>query len=183
MSLEFKIVRNYSHALLVSARAISKENIILEQVKIIVQLMQDSAIIRNVLCSPIIDKEIKIKLVDLVADKYKFETISKQFLYLLIKNTRYDLLLQISDMLTELIAASKGVKSAEILSAFKLNKKEIQAIQQFIEAKLGQAVEVETNVEPSLIGGIVIKYDSNLIDCSVQGALDRIEKMAIRSKI
>ena len=138
---------------------------------------------RNVLCSPVIDHAVKVRLVDLVVTKYQFEEISKQFLYVLIKNARCLLLPRISSMLNELIAATKGVKLVEVSSAFKLDTKEIKFIQEFLETELGKKIELLTNVDTSLIGGVIIKYDSNLIDYSVQGALDRIKKVAIKTRI
>ncbi len=183
MSLDLKIVKNYSHALFVSAKALSKENKILEQISMFAHLIQENSTVRNALCSPVIDRAVKVKLVDLVATKHKFEETSKQFLYALIKNARCILLPQIAGTLDELIAATNGVKSAEVSSAFKLGRKEIKFIQGFLETELGQKIELIANVNPSLIGGVIIKYDSNLIDCSVQGALDRIKKVAVKSKI
>ena len=183
MSLDLKIVKNYSQALFVSIKKLSKKNRILEQISIFANLVQENSLVRNVLCSPVIDRAVKVRLVDLVVTKYKFEEISKQFLYVLIKNARCILLPQIASTLDELIAATKGIKLAEVSSAFKLGTKEIKFIQEFLEKELGQKIELLANVDASLIGGVIIKYDSNLIDCSVQGALDRIKKVAIKTKI
>jgi F-type H+-transporting ATPase subunit delta len=182
MLLDLKIVKNYSHALFANAQIISKESKVLEQVTFFANLMQESLIVHNAFCSPIVEKEIKIKLVGLVADKYKFESVSRQFLYVLIKNARFLILPQIVDAFEKLIATDKGIKSVELLSAFKLSTKDIEVIREFIEAELGQQVALVMNTDPSLIGGVVIKYDSNLIDCSVQGALNKIEKLVTNSK-
>ncbi|MDP4709169.1 MAG: ATP synthase F1 subunit delta [Rickettsiaceae bacterium] len=183
MSLDLKIVKSYSQALLTSAQIISKEDKVLEEVNFFAELMQENLIIRNALCSPVIEKEVKVRLVELVADKYKFESVSKQFLYVLIKNARCFLLPQIVDALAKLIATARGIKSAEVFSAFKLSAKDVEVVQKVIEAELGQKVELAMSVDSALIGGVVIKYDSNLIDCSVRGALDRIEKLATKSTI
>ena len=182
MLLDLKIVKNYSQALFTNAKMISKESKVLEQITFFANLMKESLIVHNAFCSPIVEKEIKIKLVGLVADKYKFEPVSRQFLYVLIKNDRFLILTQIVEAFDKIIAIDKGIKSAELLSAFKLNLEEVAVIREFIEAELGQQVALVTNTDPSLIGGVVIKYDSNLIDCSVQGALNKIEKLVTNSK-
>ena len=93
------------------------------------------------------------------------------------------LILQIIDDFAKIIANSKGIKFAEISSAFKLTKKELESISSFLETELGKKIELELNIDPSLIGGAVIKYDCNLIDCSVSGALDRIKRVAVSSKM
>jgi F-type H+-transporting ATPase subunit delta len=183
MSLNFKIVQNYSQALFFNAKLAFKEDKLLEQLQFFADLMENSSFVQNILYSPVIDKNLKVKLVDLIIEHCKFEVILQRFLYVLIKNSRCNLLPQITITFNELIADSKGIKSAEILSASKLDKKEIQAIQKLLEAKLGKEITLEDKVEKSLIGGIIIKYDSNLIDCSVQSALNRIEQVALKSKI
>jgi F-type H+-transporting ATPase subunit delta len=183
MSLDLKIVKNYSQALLTSAQVISKENKVLEQMQFFANLMQESLIVRTALCSPVVGKEVKVRLVELVADKYKFESMSKRFLYVLIKNARCSLFSEIVDTFAKLIASARGVKYAELLSAFKLSSKDVEVVRKFIEAELGQQVELAMSVDSALIGGVIIKYDSNIIDCSVQGALDRIEKLSNNSKI
>ena len=75
---------------------------------------------------------------------------------------------------------SKGIKFVKVSSAFKLEKKEMEFIRNLLESKLDKKVELEHSVDESLLGGVVVKYDSNLIDCSLQGVLDRIQKIATR---
>lgn len=56
----------------------------------------------------------------------------------------------------------------------------MEFIRNLLESKLDKKVELEHSVDESLLGGVVVKYDSNLIDCSLQGVLDRIQKIATR---
>lgn len=182
MSVDFKIISNYAQALFKTTKEASIDEKVLDQILVLVNVLKESRSVREAFYSPVVDRVIKIKLIDLVSKKYKFEEISKQFLYVLIKNSRFMVLEQISIKFSELIADSKGIAAAEVLSASKLGKKEINALKSFLEAKLEKKVNLETNIDPSLIGGIVIKYGSSLIDCSVQGALGRIQNVAGKSK-
>jgi F-type H+-transporting ATPase subunit delta len=183
MWLNLKIVKNYSFTLFGVAKATSKEKEILEQLNLFSECCNSNMLIGNVISSPIIDKAIKIKLIDFISDKYKFERISRRFLHVLIKNDRYILLPKIVDHLDELIKESNGIKTARVVSAFKLNTKETEAIENMLQAWIGLKINLQTAIDKSLIGGAIIKYDSNLIDYSVLGALTRIKKLATKVKI
>ncbi|PCJ27592.1 MAG: ATP synthase F1 subunit delta [Rickettsiales bacterium] len=183
MLLDLKVVKNYAQALFLKAKDLSKEDKILEQISIISDITEASPLAKEVLCSPIIDHSLKIKLIDLLAKKYKFDKISQRFLYVLVKNTRCNFISKIVDEFGKMLAESKGIKAVNVSSAFKLGKKELSFIKGFLETELNKKIELTTKEDASLIGGVVIEYDSNLIDCSVHGALEKIQKVALKSKV
>ncbi|MDA9163596.1 ATP synthase F1 subunit delta [Rickettsiaceae bacterium] len=183
MLLDLKVIKNYTQALFNKASDAANTAKVLEQISVFASLSQKSDSINEALCSPIIDRDLKISLIDKISSKYKFEKISQQFLHVLVKNSRFSLLSQIVEEFEKMTADSLGVTSAEVVSAFKLGKKEVETIKSFLEAELGKKVELTASSDDSLIGGMVIKYDSNLIDCSVHGALERVRKVAVKSKI
>jgi len=183
MLLDLKVIKNYAQALFnKSSEAVSISKI-LEQISVLVALSQKSELINEAFCSPIIGLDLKISLIDKIALQYKFDKIPLQFLHVIVKNARFSLLPQIIEELEKMKAESLGITSAEIVSAFKLDNKEITNIKNFLEADLGKKIELTERADSSLIGGMLIKYDSNLIDCSVHGALERVRKVATKSKI
>lgn len=183
MSLDLKIVKNYSQALYSDAKKSKVEDKVLEQITVLGQVVSNSSRVMQALCSPIVDSQIKKKILDLVASKLKFEKTTINFLHILVKNSRFSLILEIMENFSKIIAESKGIKYARISSAYNLGKKELDLISGFLESELGKKIDLETNIDSSLIGGAVIEYDCNLIDCSVSGALDRIKKIAVDSKM
>ena len=76
---------------------------------------------------------------------------------------------------------SKGIKFVEISSAFKLTTKEIESIHNLLESTLEKKIKLQHSVDESLLGGAIVKYDSNLVDCSLQGVLGKIQKIATGS--
>ena len=183
MSLNLKIVKNYSQALYSIAKKSKVEDKVLEQVTALGQVASNSSRVMQALCSPIIDGQIKKEILDLVTKKLKFEKTAINFLHILVKNSRFSLIIEIIENFSEIISESKDIKYARISSAHKLGKKELDLISGFLESELGKKIDLETDIDSSLIGGAVIEYDCNLIDCSVSGALDRIKKIAVDSKM
>jgi len=175
MSLDIKIVKYYSNALFKGAKLEKKEKKVLEQISALGAVLQSSKKVQEVFCSPVVDSQVKLKIADLLVKKFKFDAITFRFLEVLITNARFYLLGQIADDYKEIVANSEGIKYASVVSAYKMGKKEIALISSFLEDELNKKIDLEVDVDPSLVGGMIIKYDCNLIDCSVQGALDRIK--------
>lgn len=182
MSLDAKIVKDYSESLLAAVDGSSKQEELLAQMTAFDKLLQSNDTIRRSLYSPIIDKSAKVRLVDAIVAKYKLGKIFKQFLHVLIKNARCNLLPQITRSVKKLVSNSKGIKLVEVVSAYELSKKSQQDMEEFLEKKIGSKLEATFTTDESIIGGVVIKYDSNLIDCSVEAALRKIENMACKNQ-
>jgi F-type H+-transporting ATPase subunit delta len=178
MSLDIKTVKNYAHSLFAQAKRESKENKVFESIKVFSEVLRDFSVIKNMLCSPIIEKSDKERFVDILTSKLKSEIFLKRILYVLIKNSRMNLFFQIVDEYEVLLMESKGIKFVEISSAFKLTTKEVEFIHNLLELTLGKKIKLQQSVDEALLGGAIVKYDSNLIDCSLQGALGKIQKIA-----
>jgi F-type H+-transporting ATPase subunit delta len=183
MSLDVKIVKDYAESLLAGVDGVSKQEKLLAQMVAFDEILQSSDVIRRSLYSPIIDRSAKVRLVDAIVERYKFEKIFNQFLRVLIKNARCNLLPQITKSVKKLISDAKGIKLVEVVSAYDLPKKSQQNMQEFLEKKIGSKLEATFTTDASIIGGVVIKYDSNLIDCSVEAGLRKIENIVAKIRV
>lgn len=180
MSLDIKIVKNYANSLFSQAEKEFKENVVFESMRVFGEVLRNFSAVEKMLYSPIIDKSDKDRFVDILTNELKSEPLVKRVLGILIKNARVNLFAEIIDEYELLLMESKGIKFVKISSAFKLEKKEMEFIRNLLESELDKKIEFEHSVDQSLLGGVVVKYDSNLIDCSLQGVLNRIQKIATR---
>ncbi len=180
MSLDIKIVKNYAQSLFSQAKKEYKESEVFENIRAFNEVLRNFSAVKKMLCSPIIEKSDKDRFVDILTNELKSDLLLKRALSILIKNARINLFSEIVDEYELLLMESKGIKFVKISSAFKLEKKEMGFIRNLLESELDKKIELEHSVDESLLGGVVVKYDSNLIDCSVQGVLDRIQKIATR---
>ncbi len=179
MTKEIKVVSNYANSLLLEAKKQSKEDVAFESVVKLSQLFEKNSMLRNALCSRIITHGSQFAVVEALARKLKLDSITLRFFFILIKNARMHLLPDIVNKLGELLMNSKGIKVIQVISYEKLNQKEEDFIEKMIKEELKKDVKAEYSVDSSILGGVVVKYDSYMLDCSVQGALDRIEKVSV----
>lgn len=179
MTKEIKVVSNYANSLLLEAKRQSKEDVAFESVLKFSQLFEKNSILREALCSRIITHGSQCAIAKSLSQKLKLDSITLRFLFILIKNARMHLLPDIVSKFGDLLMNSKGIKVIQVVSFEKLNKKEEGFIEKMVKEELNKDVKAEYSVDSSILGGIVVKYDSYILDCSVQGALDRIEKVSV----
>ena len=93
---------------------------------------------------------------------------------LLVERGKVDGLPKISEDYNRLLNAHRGVVEATVTSAVPLTPDETAAIRSRVEAMAGSAVELRTQVDPALIGGLTVQVRDRLLDASIRGRLERL---------
>lgn len=99
----------------------------------------------------------------------------QRFVRLLADNRRLELLPEIAGLFEQLRAEAERVVKARVTSASQLSDAELAAIHDGLRRRFGREVELETAIDPSLIGGAVIDAGDVVIDGSVRGKLERLQ--------
>jgi F-type H+-transporting ATPase subunit delta len=73
------------------------------------------------------------------------------------------------------LARRRGEESAEVVSAVALDERQRQAVAEALKRAMGGKVAVDLKVDPSLIGGLVVKVGSRLVDSSLKTKLQRLQ--------
>lgn len=175
-----KIIRNYTNSLFELATDATIEKIIYKELIQVVDIILSSDKLYNFFCSPIVLGVYKQKIMDIVVSKLKCNKLLIQFLHILVDNMRINFINDIKDHYYNLLLASQGVKIVEVISAKKLTNQQLENIKKYLEAELNNIVEINTDIDESLISGMVVKYDSILLDCSVVGMLQKIKTKVAR---
>jgi F-type H+-transporting ATPase subunit delta len=98
-----------------------------------------------------------------------------QFLAVLADNGRLALLPEIAALYVELQAEAQRVVKAKITSASQLDAAELAKLQSALKKRFGREVEIETAIDPALLGGAVIDAGDVVIDGSLRNKLARLE--------
>ena len=170
------LVENYAVALFNNAKSDNIQDKIFEEITLVNRIIEDSFEIKEFLFSPIVNKNDKINVVNSLVKNIKFNKIVNNFLLLLIKNSRTTILSNIVKAYNKLLYESRNIKIVQVISANKLQPKEQEWIKSKIEKELGRKIEAVFDMDQTIIGGIVIKYDSMLQDYSIKGSLEKIAK-------
>jgi F-type H+-transporting ATPase subunit delta len=98
----------------------------------------------------------------------------RNFVQVLADNRRLNALPEIATQFDELRAAAEATQEAEVLSAFELDANQRQAISAALQKRLGRKVNLVCKIDPSLIGGAVIRAGDLVIDGSASGRLHKL---------
>ncbi len=100
----------------------------------------------------------------------------ENLLKLLIQNNRLSLAPTISELFEAYKADSEGYIHVEVATAYAFSKEEKQAFSAALEKKLNKKVHMNLTVDKSLIGGVLVRAGDRVIDGSVKGQLQHMQK-------
>ena len=105
----------------------------------------------------------------------------RKFLLVLARNGRLPLLGEISRRFDELKAAEERNLDVEVLSTYPLTEAQSERLKDALQTKFGKQVRLSSDVDPSLLGGAVVRAGDMVIDGSVRGRLDKLAESLARA--
>ena len=169
------VASRYAAALFELAKEAGRADAVEAELKILQGAVAASDDLGAFLKSPVYDREAQTKVAAALAEKAGFDALTANFLRLVAQNRRLFALPDIIGAFLELAAADRGEIAAEAIAAAPMNEEQVKALRHEIEAKMGKAVNLETRVDPDLLGGLVVKVGSVMIDASLKTKLNRLK--------
>jgi F-type H+-transporting ATPase subunit delta len=137
-------------------------------------LAAGSSELSNAMASPAISRDDKVKALVAIAEKAGLSKTTIGFVGTMAQNGRASDLLGASAHFDTLYAAERGVKRAVARTAKDITADQRTKLEAVLAKAVGSDVELETEVDPALVGGIQLRIGSTLIDASVATKLDRM---------
>jgi F-type H+-transporting ATPase subunit delta len=134
-----------------------------------------SADLRGVIASPLLTREEQAGAIGAVAARMGLSPLVANTLALMATKRRLFVLPQLLADLTARLAAARGEVTAEVTAAAPLTPAQEAALAETLSAKAGKTVKLKTTVDGSLIGGLVVKLGSRMIDTSVKARLAALQ--------
>ncbi|HWA61518.1 MAG TPA: F0F1 ATP synthase subunit delta [Caulobacteraceae bacterium] len=135
----------------------------------------DSADLRTLIASPAFSAEDKAKGLLAIADKAGFGPTTRKFIGLVATNGRASALPGMITSFQSLSAAHRGVVSAEVVTAIPMTDAQTRGLAAALRASLGKDPEIETRVDPAILGGVKVRVGSRLYDASLKSKLDSLK--------
>ncbi len=142
--------------------------------KAFTDLARESEDLKRLLDSPAFSREEKVSALTEVAKKAGLTGLVVKFLGTMAQNGRSRDIPGAQHAFDELYAKQRGVKRALVRTAREMSGAERQRIESILAKAVGGEVELSSEVDPSLIGGIQLRIGSRLVDASLSAKLDRM---------
>ncbi|MFN3869673.1 MAG: F0F1 ATP synthase subunit delta [Hyphomicrobiaceae bacterium] len=143
-------------------------------------VLDESGDFRQLVASPLYTTEEQVNAVSGIASELELGTLASNFLKMITSNRRLPALGDMIKGFRELAARSRGEVTAEVTSAVALSEDVLSDLRSTLKASVGKDVQLVTRVDPGLLGGLVVKIGSRMIDSSLRTKLDSM-RMGLRS--
>ncbi|WP_289087353.1 MULTISPECIES: F0F1 ATP synthase subunit delta [Roseobacteraceae] len=137
--------------------------------------LAESADLRDLLVNPVYSRDAQGAAIKAVASKMGLMPAMTNVLGLMASKRRLFVVPQMVTRLREMIAVEKGEVTAEVTSAQALTDAQAAQLADALKAKVGKDVKISATVDESLIGGLVVKVGSKMIDTSIRSKLDSLQ--------
>ena len=138
-------------------------------------MLAESADFRRFVASPVVSRGDQAKAISALATQAGFSPLTIKFLAVVSRNRRLAAVGDIATAYLARLAAARGEVTAEVTSAYALSDAEVSALTAALSGSFGQSVSVETSVDPALLGGLVVRVGSKMIDSSLRSKVQRLK--------
>jgi F-type H+-transporting ATPase subunit delta len=138
-------------------------------------MIADSADLRTLIGSPTFTAEDKGKGLAAIAERAGFNATTKKFLGFLAAQRRAAALNSIITSFQALAARERGTVSAQVTTAIALTDAQAKGLAAALRQALGKDPEIETRVDPAILGGVKVRVGSRLYDASLKSKLDSLK--------
>jgi len=138
-------------------------------------MLAESGDLLRLVRSPVLSRAEQGKAMAALADNAKLSKLTADFIAIVARNRRlFAVPAMIAAYLAKL-AARRGEVTAEITAAQPLSEEQQGALGEQLRRVVGSRVTIEVKIDPSLLGGMIVKLGSRMVDGSLKGQLQRLE--------
>jgi F-type H+-transporting ATPase subunit delta len=138
-------------------------------------MLADSADLLRLVRSPVFTADAQLKALSAVLAKAGIGGIAANFLKVLTTNRRLFAVADVIRAFRALVARFKGEAAAEVTVAEPLSDKNLDALKAALKSVSGKDVDLNVKIDPSIIGGLVVKLGSRMVDSSLRTKLNSIK--------
>ena len=164
----------YARALLKSATDANIEEVLYAEMQRMVQSYIDVPALRQAIDNPMLAKDKKQMLLETAVGGDAASTLAKSFIALVLKEDRENMIQFMANSYVTLYRKQKNVIRGKLTTAVAVAPETEQKMRQMVEKRTQGTVEFEAEVNPDIVGGFILEYDTYRMDSSVKSKLNTI---------
>lgn len=175
LSVVSEVAGRYASALFDLARDRGKLDEAARDLDALRRLLDESADLTRLVRSPLFERDRQQKALAAVLERAGLGALVRNFVGLVARNRRLFALRDMTIGFARLLAAHRGEMTAEVTSAHPMSDAQLARLKAELSAEMKTDVRLETAVDESLLGGLVVRLGSRMIDSSIRSKLRRLE--------
>ena len=133
--------------------------------------------LRDLFNSPVYSRDELMNSVSALSAKMKLSSIVSNTLGLMAQKRRLQVVPMLIDAVRTKISDEKGEVTAEVTAAQKLSSEQIKELSETLKSSVGKNVNIKATIDESLIGGLIVKVGSKMIDSSIRSKLSNLQNV------
>jgi F-type H+-transporting ATPase subunit delta len=138
-------------------------------------LLDESPDLVRLVRSPVIAADDQARAIAVLLEKAGIGGLTANFLKLVAANRRLFVIQDMIKVYRSLAAKARGEITAEVTSAFALNDEQVASLKETLKASVGKDVTLQSRIDPSILGGLIVKVGSRMIDSSLKTKLQNMK--------
>ena len=172
--IQASLAGRYATALFGLARDQNQIDAVRRSLDNVEQAMTESADFRALVTSPLVGRADAAKTIAALTPSLGLDPLTGNFLAVLASNGRLAELKNVIRSVRALAANHRGEVTAEVTSARPLDDSQVAELKAKLKARVGRDVAIDAKVDPSLLGGLVVRLGSQMIDASIKTKLNSL---------
>ncbi len=164
----------YATALIDLAEGKDQMDVVAADLKQLQVMIGESDDFVRLIRSPVISRGEQQKAMDTILTKAEMSDLTKQFVGSVSQNRRLFALPSMISAYLQILAERRGEVTADVTSAKELTDKQVTALSASLKKVVGSEVSVNSQVDPSLLGGLIVKIGSRMVDSSLRTKLQHL---------
>ena len=146
-----------------------------EEIVSIKSMLDSSEDFNKIIKSPVLSRDLQKALVISILKKASISKLLINFFSVVCLNRRSYLIARICDRFIEMYVSSKGILTAELSSVTELSEVDLSLVKKHIQESAGSKVNLITKLDPSMLGGYILKIGSLMLDGSIRSKLQGLK--------
>ena len=138
-------------------------------------MITESADLARLVRSPVFTADAQLKALSAILERAGIGGIAAKFLKVLTANRRLFAVRDVIRGFRTLVARFKGEATAEVTVAEQLSDTHLEALRGALKTVTGKDVDLKVKVDPAIIGGLIVKLGSRMVDSSLRTKLNSIK--------
>ena len=138
-------------------------------------MLSESADLRRLIMSPSFSAADQAKALQAIAVKAGTSPLAANFIQVLARNRRLFIASDVIKNFRLIAAKARGEVSADVTSAHELTAAQLQALKDQLKASVGRDITIQAKIDPGLLGGLIVKVGSRMIDSSLRTKIEQLK--------
>jgi len=143
-------------------------------------MLESSGDFLRLIRSPVLSRGEQAKAIGVLAERAELSPLVRDFLAVIARNRRLFAVPAIIEAFLHKLAARRGEVNAQVTTAHALSETQLATLNEQLRRSIGSRVSVDVRVDPELIGGMIVRVGSRMVDGSIKSKLQRLQ-LAMKS--